>query len=277
MKLATIRRADGETSAARVEAGEVVILPFADVGALLRSGETWRQISAADGERFEHERAEFVALLSAPGKVACVGRNYLRHVRDAGGEVPEHPTLFAKFPEALTGPYDDIPLPSESVAVDWEAELVVVLGAKVRRAGEDEAAAAIAGFTVGNDVSMRDWQSRAGDWLQGKTWEACSPIGPMLVTEDEVGGVRPDLRLQCTVDDEVMQDARTSDLLFDPVDLVSYISTIVTLLPGDLIFSGSPPGVGKSRTPPLFLKSGQVMTTEIEGIAQMRNKVVVNP
>ena len=144
----------------------------------------------------------------------------------------------------------------------------------MRNGSEAEAAAAIAGFSIGNDVSMRDWQRRTTQFLQGKTWEASSPVGPALVTCDEVGGVRPDLAVTCLVDGQVMQDARTADLLFDAVTVVSYASTIMTLRPGDLIFTGTPDGVGAARTPPVFLQDGQVVTTRIEGLGEMVNTFV---
>jgi len=160
--------------------------------------------------------------------------------------------------------------------VDWEAELVVVVGSPIRGGDRTGAAAAIAGFTVGNDVSMRDWQRRTTQWLQGKTWEASSPVGPFLVTPGEVGGPTPDLAISCLVDRETMQDARTSDLLFDPVDVVAYASTVVTLRPGDLIFTGTPDGVGGARQPPRFIQDGQVVTTRIEGVGEMVNRFVAD-
>jgi acylpyruvate hydrolase len=165
-------------------------------------------------------------------------------------------------------------LPAASPKVDWEAELVVVVGRAVRNASEAEAASAVAGFSIGNDISMRDWQRRTTQWLQGKTWEACSPVGPALVTPDEVGGVRPDLAISCLLDGETMQDARTSDLLFDPVHVVAYASSIGTLRPGDLIFTGTPDGVGFARTPPVFIQEGQVVTTRIQGLGELVNTFV---
>jgi acylpyruvate hydrolase len=274
MRLATIRRADGTTSAARIEGAEAVLLPFGDLGQLLANEESWREQAGVEGDRRALAELTFGPVVPAPSKVFCVGLNYLRHAQEAGREVPDHPSLFAKFTEALTGPYDDIVLTGSSTSVDWEAELVIVMGRAVRQAGESAAAGAIAGFTVGNDVSMRDWQRRTTQWLQGKTWESSSPVGPVLVTTDEIGSSRPDLQVSCLVDGEVMQDARTSDLLFDPVDVVAYASTIITLRPGDLIFTGTPEGVGAARTPPVFLQPGQVVTTRIEGIGEMRNRFV---
>lgn len=274
MHLVTVRQSGAETRAARMEGDEAVLLPFADVGALLGSGDDWRRSAGQEGPKEPSEGLSLAPVVPHPSKVLCVGLNYLLHVREGGGEVPTQPTLFAKFPEALTGPHDEIVLPAASQRVDWEAELVVVVGSPVRDATEEVAAAAIAGFTIGNDVSMRDWQRRTTQWLQGKTWEACSPVGPALVTTDDVGSVRPDLAISCLVDGETMQDARTSDLLFNPVDLVAYASTVVTLRPGDLIFTGTPEGVGAGRNPPRFLRPGERVTTRIESLGHMDNRFV---
>jgi acylpyruvate hydrolase len=273
MRLVTVRTENG-TTAGRLDGADVVMLPFSDVGALLASGEDWQTRAGADGPREPLDRGRLAPIVPDPAKVICVGLNYLLHVREGGGEVPSYPTLFAKFSDALTGPYDEIVLPAASDRVDWEAELLVVIGRTVRNASEDEAAAAIAGFSIGNDVSMRDWQRRTPQWLQGKTWESCSPVGPALVTPDEIGGARPDLAISCLVDGETMQDSRTSDLLFDPVHVVAYASTIGTLRPGDLVFTGTPDGVGFARTPPIFLQDGQVVTTRIEGLGEMVNTFV---
>jgi acylpyruvate hydrolase len=273
MQLVTVRTGN-ETSAARIDNGDVVFLPYGDVGELLASGDDWQTRAGVEGRRAPRESIDLGLIVPRPSKIFCVGLNYLRHIRESGGEVPSHPTLFAKFADALTGPYDDIVLPAASTGVDWEAELVVVIGRPTRNAGEEQASAAIAGFSVGNDVSMRDWQRRTTQFLQGKTWELSSPVGPALVTPDEVGGVRPDLGITCLVDGQVMQDARTADLLFDAVAVVSYASTIMTLRPGDLIFTGTPDGVGAARTPPVFLQDGQVVTTRIEGLGEMVNTFV---
>jgi len=209
-----------------------------------------------------------------PGKIICVGLNYRTHILEMGRELPRHPALFAKFAEALIGPRDPIALPPESAAADWEAELAVVIGGTVRRADPGQAAAAIAGFTVLNDITMRDWQYRSPMWLQGKTFEGTTPVGPVLVTPDELpGGVRPVLELRCEVDGETVQKASTGDLVFDPVDLVRYVSTIVTLRPGDLIATGTPGGVGHARKPPRYLADGSVVVTEISGLGRLENQV----
>ena len=277
MRLATVRTPDG-TRAARVEGGDAFLLPFEDVGRLLASGPDWADRAGGGTGAGPVGELDLAPLVPTPSKVICVGLNYLRHLLETGrgAEVPSHPTLFAKFADALTGPFDDIPLPAASAGVDWEAELVVVVGSPIRGGERTAAAGAIAGFTVGNDVSMRDWQRRTTQWLQGKTWEASSPVGPFLVTPDEVGGPAPDLAISCLVDGETMQDARTSDLLFDPVDVVAYASTVVTLRPGDLIFTGTPDGVGGARQPPVFVQDGQVVTTRVEGVGEMVNRFVAD-
>jgi len=170
----------------------------------------------------------------------------------------------------LIGPYDTLELPPESPAVDWEAELVVVVGQRIRRADRAAAEAAIAGYTVMNDVSMRDWQFRTKEWLQGKSWEASTPLGPWLVTAEELAR---DAVISCEVDGNVVQKSTIADLLFDAADLVGYISTMVTLNPGDLIATGTTGGVGHARKPPRYLQDGQTLVTAVEGIGEMRNPV----
>jgi acylpyruvate hydrolase len=271
MRFATLRTAGG-TRAARVEGDELVELDAPDVGALLRGGpDAVARASAAAGTRHDIATGDLAPVVTDPGKIVCQGLNYRGHILEMGRELPTHPTLFAKFREALIGAHDDIVLPALSDQVDWEAELALVIGVPVRHAGRDEASAAIAGFTIANDVSMRDWQLRSLEWLQGKTWEHSTPVGPWLVTPDELGGTAPDLELRCAVDGIVRQQSRTADLVFDPIDLVSYISEIVTLAPGDLVLTGTPAGVGLGMNPPVFLHPGQVVATTIEGIGELRN------
>jgi len=268
VKLTTLRTATG-TRAARIDGDEAVELDAPDVGTLLVDP-NWAARAKADGPR--HSVDDLAPVVPRPGKIFCVGLNYRTHILEMGRELPEFPTLFAKFSEALIGPDDPIELAPESAAVDWEAELAVVIGAPVRRATTEEAEQAIAGFAVLNDVTMRDWQYRSVEWLQGKTFEATTPLGPWLVTPDELpGGVRPTLDLRCLVDGSVVQEANTGDLVFDPVALVEYISRIVTLRPGDVIATGTPGGVGHARKPPRYLSEGSVLVTEIEGLGSQRN------
>jgi len=273
MRLATVRTADG-TRAARVEGDRLLLLAAPDVGALLASGQGVEAAAVVEPTaELRLADASFAPLVPHPEKIFCVGLNYRAHVLEMSRELPSYPTLFAKFASSLIGARDDLVLPSVSDAVDWEVELGVVVGRRVRRAGLEEAAEAIAGFTVVNDVSMRDWQMRTLQFLQGKTFDASTPVGPVLVTGDEVGG-GADLEVRCEVDGVVMQLGRTSDLLFGPATIVSYISQFSTLVPGDLIATGTPGGVGAGRKPQVFLAPGQVMTTAVEGIGSCVNRCV---
>jgi acylpyruvate hydrolase len=269
MRLATLR-IDGGTRAARVLGDHAVFLPAADVGALL-ADPGWRELARPTVEEAVplHEVA-YAPLVPRPSKIICVGLNYRAHIEEMGRTLPTAPTLFAKFAESLIGAYDPLVLPAVSDQVDWEVELGVVVGQPVRRATVEAARDAIAGYTVLNDVSMRDWQNRTVEWLQGKTFEATTPVGPWLTTPDEVDHAT-DLELRCEVDGVVMQASRTSDLLFKPAELVAYISQIITLQPGDLIATGTPSGVGSGRDPKVFLQPGQTMRTVIEGLGECAN------
>jgi acylpyruvate hydrolase len=271
VKLATIRTASG-TAAVRIEDDQAVEVGAADVGELLRRA-GWRDdAAAAAGARHDRAGLAYAPLVPSPRKIICVGLNYRSHILEMGRELPAYPTLFAKFANSLLGANDDIVLPSVSDQVDWEAELGVVIGTALRRALASQAAAAIAGYTIVNDVSMRDWQWRTSEWLQGKSFEASTPAGPWLVTPDEVDAGRLDLR--CDVDGDNRQHANTSDLLFPPAEIAAYISQFTTLEPGDLIVTGTPGGVGAGRDPKVFLRPGQTLTTTIGGLGQLRNRCV---
>lgn len=260
------------------DANVLVDLGDVDLGAFL-SRPDWRRRAAgatadAGGRTHPVAEAAFAPPVSQPSKVLCVGLNYRNHILEMGRELPTHPTLFAKFADSLTGPGDPIAKPAESDAFDWEAELALVVGKPVRCATGADAEAAIAGFTVFNDVTCRDWQYRTAQWLQGKAWDACTPMGPYLVTPDELpGGVRPELELTLEVDGEIMQRDSTADLLFDPVALVEYVSTLVRLNPGDIVATGTPGGVGHARTPARYLTPGVVMVTRIERIGALHNRI----
>ena len=219
--------------------------------------------------------AVFAPVVPGPSKVICVGLNYRTHIKETGRELPEYPTLFAKFAETLMGPYDDLAIPEVSNRVDWEAELGLIIGKAVYRADAAEAAGAIAGYTICNDVSMRDFQRRTLQWLAGKMFQHSTPAGPYLVTPDEVGNAA-DLEIGCSVDGETMQLARTSDLLFKPADVVSYISQAITLRPGDLVLTGTTGGVGDARKPPVYLRPGQVVRTWVEGVGECVNRCVAD-
>ena len=270
MRLATIRTAGG-TRAVRVDADRAVETGHADVGELLRAGDWRAAAGAADGPTHDLAGLDHAPVVPRPGKIICVGVNYGQHIAEMGRETPEHPTLFAKFAEALIGAHDDVVLPAASEAVDWEAELAVVIGSPVRHADERAAEAAIAGYAVLNDVTARDWQYRTLQWLQGKTFEATTPLGPELVTPEEAG---TGLELSCAVDGEVVQSANTDDMVFGAVATIAYVSTVLTLQPGDVLALGTPGGVGHARKPPRYLQPGQVLTTSISGLGELRNTCV---
>ena len=274
MKLATLR-VDGSTRAVKVDGDSLVDLGAADLGAFLARPDWPAAAEAADGQRYPVEGANLAPVVPHPSKVVCVGLNYRTHIQEMGRDLPEHPTLFAKFADTLIGATDDIARPAETDAFDWEVELAVVIGKPVRRATAARAEAAIAGFTVLNDVTCRDWQFRTREWLAGKNWDSSTPVGPYVVTPDELpGGVRPALDVRLTVDGEVMQSDTTGDLLFDPVALVEYVSTMVRLNPGDIIATGTPGGVGHARTPARYLLGGETVVAEIEGLGRLENRVV---
>lgn len=206
----------------------------------------------------------------APRQVFAIGLNYLAHVAESNAQVPEVPATFTKFPASLTGPFDDIVLGADRV--DWEVELVAVIGRRADRVAEGDAWHHVAGLAIGQDISDRHLQFAAGaQFSLGKSRRTYGPVGPWVVTIDEFSDPG-DLAIGCSVDGEVFQDARTSDLIFSVPRLVAELSAIVALLPGDIIFTGTPAGVGVGRKPPRFLKPGEVVESWIEGIGTMRNR-----
>jgi acylpyruvate hydrolase len=275
MRLATIRTTNHTTRAVRIDGDRMFDIGFPDVGSLLVTTDWLDRAQSANEEIEPVDGRAYAPLIPNPGKIVCVGLNYRNHILEMGRELPEYPTLFSKFADTLVGAEDDIVLPPETDEFDWECELAVVIASPVRRATLAEAERAIGGFSIVNDVTCRDWQFRTREWLQGKNWEATSPLGPHLVTPDELpGGTRPDVAISTSVDGETVQRDRTGDLLFDPVALVAYISTIVTLRPGDVIATGTPGGVGHARKPPRYLAAGQRLVTEINGIGRCSNPIV---
>lgn len=273
-KLATIRTPEG-TRAVRLDGDKLVDLGYADLGAWLAAGSPAAPTGAATYAVDRPGFGGFAPVVPNPSKIVCVGHNYRSHIEEMGREIPEYPVLFAKYPDTLTGAYDDVTKPAETDQFDWECELTVVVGKTVRHADSAMAEAAIAGFTAANDFSVRDWQFRTREWLQGKIWEATTPVGPYVVTPDELpGGVRPTLDTRLTVDGVVKQTANTSDLLFDPVWIVQYLSTMITLRPGDLILTGTNGGVGHARKPQEFLWGGETVEITIERIGTLTNTIV---
>jgi 2-keto-4-pentenoate hydratase/2-oxohepta-3-ene-1,7-dioic acid hydratase in catechol pathway len=208
-----------------------------------------------------------------PEKFICLGLNYRDHAAEANMEAPPAPILFSKFRNSLTGPNDPIVLPGVSEKIDYEAELGVVIGPRTKDVSEAEALSRVAGYTIINDVSARDLQMQTGQWLAGKALDTFAPCGPALVTADEI----PDpqrLAVRTRVNDEVVQDASTAEMIFTVAETIAFLSSLMTLEPGDLIATGTPAGVGFARKPPLWLKDGDVVEIEIEGLGALRNPVV---
>jgi len=271
MKLATIRTPDG-TAVVRIDGDAATVVEgVADVGELLRTIGIGG-VAAAAGPARPAAGLDYAPLVPEPSKIVCVGLNYRAHILETKRDFPAHPTLFAKFADGLLGANDDIVVPVEDTTdVDWEGELVIVIGREVRRARGAEAEAAIAGYAAANDISMRDWQYRTTQWDQGKIWQATTPVGPVLATPEEIPF---QARITTSVNGEVKQEGEIHDLVFGPAALVEYISTITTLRPGDLILTGTPGGVGHVRTPPEFLSPGDTVTVSIDGIGTLTNRLV---
>lgn len=217
----------------------------------------------------------FLAPVTRPDKVVCVGMNYVDHCNEQNVPVPKQPIIFSKFPSSIVGPYDDIILPPESQEVDWEVELAVVIGKKGKHIKTTDAMAHVAGFTVAHDVSARDWQMKRNgkQWLLGKTFDTFCPLGPALVTKESIADPH-NLKICCRVNGEIVQSSNTNQMVFKAEELIAWVSRFATLYPGDVILTGTPPGVGVFRKPPVFLKKGDEVQCEIEEIGVIINKVV---
>lgn len=275
MKLATIRHG-GITTAALAVAGGYQPLPALDLSDLLAMPD-WKDVVQEAASGFHESKAipasgaELLNPVPSPAKVICCGLNYSDHILEMGRALPEYPTLFAKFADTLTDPDAQI-LADESVDLDWEAELAVVVGSTLQNASEGEAAPAIAGYTVANDISVRDWQRRTLQWFQGKAFDRTTPLGPVMVTPDEINP-EAGLEVICTLNGREVQRGNTKTLVFSAAKLLAYISTFTTLRPGDVVLTGTPGGVGMGMTPPLFLKDGDELVTEIPGIGTLKNRI----
>jgi 2,4-diketo-3-deoxy-L-fuconate hydrolase len=212
--------------------------------------------------------------VSGVGKIVCVGLNYHRHIREVGAAVPAEPVLFMKAQSAVSGPFDDVVMPPGAVTVDWEVELGVVIGTRATRVTPEQALEHVAGYCIVNDVSERSWQLQGtGQWVKGKSADTFAPLGPWLVTADEIPDPQA-LTLQLRLNDEVQQQGETADMVFGVAEIVSYISRFMTLLPADDICTGTPHGVGMGRTPPRYLRDGDVMDLSISGLGAQRQRVV---
>lgn len=270
MKLATLRTVFG-TSAIRIEGDNVgVELDYEDVGALLRS-EDWRKAAQLSGEPIVFDQHDLEAVVPTPGKIICVGLNYAKHIREMGREFPEHPTLFIKFADALTGPYDDVYIPEYATQkLDYEGELAVVIGERAHRVARADALDYVAGYAIMNDYTLRDFQRQTSQFHAGKSFYRTAGFGPWLTTPDEwaPGG---SARLTTTVNGEVRQQDNTDDLIFSTAELIEFCSQLYPLNPGDVIVTGTPEGVGFARDPQRFLQDGDTVAIDIEGLGHISN------
>lgn len=233
------------------------------------------EAAARKGEPIPLSQVRLLPPIPNPEKVICIGLNYVDHAKEGGMPIPREPVVFCKLPTAVRADGDAIVLPRASSEVDYEAELVVVIGRSGRHIPEEHALQYVAGYCCGNDVSARDWQlcKPGGQWLLGKSFDSFAPFGPALVTADEVPYLGS-LRIQLRLNGRTMQDSNTSQLIFPVEKLVAYVSTVCTLNPGDVIFSGTPAGVGSTRRPPVFLRPGDILEVEIEHLGTLRNPTI---
>ncbi len=257
----------------------VIGLP-GDMTALLGLGdEAWERAASASttsARRCGLEQVELLAPVTLPPKVLAIGMNYRAHVKEMGHELPARQTWFNKQRTAVAGPSADIVIPAVSEQVDYEGELGVVIRRRAKSVPAARWLEVVAGFTIVNDVSVRDWQAHSPTFTMGKSFDTHCPLGPWIVTPDEVGDVRS-LSVRTWVNGELRQDASTGDMLFGPDEMIEYLTTVFPLEPGDVLSTGTPSGVGAGFTPPRWLKAGDVVRIEIEGVGVLENRVVSEP
>lgn len=262
------------------------IVRFMDESGQIRLGQNYRE-NAADllegpltGNLLQTgERVRVKKLLAPldPAAILCIGLNYRRHAEETGFKIPQYPALFMKNPATLAHPDDPVLIPDSCLdppQVDFEVELAVVIGRAARNVPKETALQYVLGYTVANDISARRWQAHAGSgqWVRGKSFDTFCPLGPQLVTPEEIRDPQ-DLHLKCIVNGVTLQDADTGDMIFPVAELIRYLSTDMTLLPGTVILTGTPSGVGYTRTPPVYLKPGDVLESVIEEIGTLRNPI----
>ena len=277
MRLARVSK-DGKTGLAAKIDGETKVVWDADladldaqiaIGKLASAG-----AAAAAGETVDDASLAFLPPVAKPRKIICLGLNYRDHAEEAGLGIPEFPVLFGRFASSLIGHGAPIILPKVSEQLDWEAELVVVLSKGGKNIAEADALDHVAGYSVFNDASIRDYQLRTPQWTAGKNFDDTGAFGPWLVTPDEVPAGAAGLKIECRVNGEVMQSSNTGNLIFTVANTIHLLSTFMTLEAGDVIVMGTPGGVGVARDPQVWMKAGDVCEIEIEGIGLLKNTVV---
>jgi 2-keto-4-pentenoate hydratase/2-oxohepta-3-ene-1,7-dioic acid hydratase in catechol pathway len=287
MRLATISTPSGPRAAIQTPSGFIDLhatepsLPT-NLRELLEGGSTLLGTAASMVDHhkpviYAADKVTLLAPIVDPQKIICVGLNYRDHAIESGAAIPRDPVLFSKYVTTLVGTGANIVLPSVSQEVDYEAELVIVIGKRGRHLRVDEAMNYVVGYTIGHDVSARDWQLQKDgkQWMVGKTFDTFAPLGPVLVTCDEIRDPC-DLGIRLRLNGQTMQDSSTKQLIFSPAAIITYLSQVMTLVPGDLIFTGTPPGVGMARKPPVYLKPGDVVEVEIDGLGVLSNPVVAD-
>jgi 2-keto-4-pentenoate hydratase/2-oxohepta-3-ene-1,7-dioic acid hydratase in catechol pathway len=269
MRLVTFQ-APGRTPEAGIISGTDVIGLGQDMISVIASG---KQPEAGNRSALPLSSVKLMAPVPRPPKMICVGLNYRDHAREAGLELPKVPTIFSKFSNVIIGPGDPIVLPKISRKPDYEAEFAFVIGPGGRNISKANALNHVYGYTIVNDVSARDFQMATTQWLMGKTFDTFAPMGPYLVTRDEIADPHA-LDLSLTINGEILQKSNTRELVFGIPELVEFISSVVTLEPGDVVATGTPAGVGFARKPPRYLQAGEEVVIQIQGLGELRNPVV---
>jgi len=268
MKLAAFS-AGGKPEIGIVEQDSIIRLPIGSMVELIaRWGELEGEVRRASGPRVALKDVRLLPPVSRPGKIMAIGLNYADHIKETGAKLPTEQVWFCKQPTAANGPYDPIVLPKVSTEVDYEAELVVVIGKGGRYISRQDAAAAVFGYCCGNDVSARDWQRATPQWVLGKSFDTHAPFGPWITTADELGDPH-NLALRSLVNDRVRQESNTRHFVFNVWDQIEHVSKVMTLEPGDLIFTGTPGGVGMAMTPPCYLQDGDRVRIEIDRLGAL--------
>jgi acylpyruvate hydrolase len=277
MRLAKVSK-DGKIGLAAKQGDKITVVwdgAAADLDAHIAAGTlAGAGAKAAAGDVVDEASLTFLAPVSRPSKIVCLGLNYKDHAEESGLPIPEFPVLFARFPSSLIGHNAPIILPKVSASLDWEAELVLVLGKGGKAISEADALSYVAGYSCFNDASIREYQFKSPQWTAGKNFDDTGAFGPWFVTPDELPAGASGLKIECRVDGEVRQSSNTGQLIFSVARTINLLSEFMTLEAGDVIVMGTPGGVGVARKPPLFMKAGEVCEIEIEGIGLLRNPIV---
>jgi 2-keto-4-pentenoate hydratase/2-oxohepta-3-ene-1,7-dioic acid hydratase in catechol pathway len=284
MRLVSYRK-NGGAAVAVMDGGDLIDLSAlvpdapADMKSVIAGWDALRgkldgKAAASAAPRTPANSAQLLPPVPDPGKIVCLGLNYVEHAKEGGHQAPDYPALFIRATTSLVGPSEPVVRPRVSEKLDYEVELMVVIGRRCRHVPEADALSKVFGYTVFNDVSVRDYQRKTTQWTAGKTFDGTGPMGPALVTADELPAGADGLGIRSRLNGQVLQDGNTSDMIFGVARTVSILSEVMTLEPGDVIAMGTPSGVGHARKPPLWMKPGDVIECEIDGIGTLSNPVV---